>query len=52
MQPVVTEIRRQYKLRGLFFDTRFMHCGIKLADATPYGAERAVKFALRHFAGY
>lgn len=52
MQPVVTEIRRQYKLRALFFDTRFMRCGIKLADATPYGAERAVKFALRHFAGY
>lgn len=52
MQPVVTEIRRQYKLRNLFFDTRFMRCGIKLADATPYGAERAVKFALRHFAGY
>ena len=52
MQPVVTEIRRQYKLRGLFFDTRFMRCGIRLADATPYGAERAVKFALRHFAGY
>lgn len=52
MQPIVTEIRHQYKLRGLFFDTRFMRCGIKLADATPYGAERAVKFALRHFAGY
>lgn len=52
MQPVVTEIRRQYELRGLFFDTRFMRYGIKLADATPYGAERAVKFALRHFAGY
>lgn len=52
MQPVVTEIRRQYKLRNLFFDTRFMRCGIRLADATPYGAERAVKFALRHFAGY
>ena len=52
MQPVVTEIRQQYKLRALFFDTRFMRCGIKLADATPYGAERAVKFALRHFAGY
>ena len=52
MQPVVTEIRRQYKLRALFFDTHFMRCGIKLADATPYGAERAVKFALRHFAGY
>lgn len=52
MQPIVTEIRRQYKLRNLFFDTRFMRCGIKLADATPYGAERAVKFALRHFAGY
>lgn len=52
MQPVVTEIRHQYKLRALFFDTRFMRCGIKLADATPYGAERAVKFALRHFAGY
>lgn len=52
MQPVVTEIRRQYKLRNLFFDTRFMRCGIKLADVTPYGAERAVKFALRHFAGY
>lgn len=52
MQSVVTEIRRQYKLRGLFFDTRFMRCGIKLAAATPYGAERAVKFALRHFAGY
>lgn len=52
MQPIVTEIRRQYKLRNLFFDTSFMRCGIKLADATPYGAERAVKFALRHFAGY
>lgn len=52
MQPVVAEIRRQYKLRSLFFDTRFMRCGIKLANATPYGAERAVKFALRHFAGY
>lgn len=52
MQPVVTEIRHQYKLRGLFFDTRFMRVGIKLADITPYGAERAVKFALRHFAGY
>lgn len=52
MQPVVAEIHRQYKLRGLFFDTRFMRIGIKLADATPYGAERAVKFALRHFAGY
>ncbi len=52
MRPVVAEIRRQYKLRSLFFDTRFMRCGIKLADATPYGAERAVKFALRHFAGY
>lgn len=52
MHPVVTEIRRQYGLRGLFFDTRFIRSGIKLADATPYGAERAVKFALRHFAGY
>ena len=52
MQPVVTEIRRQYKLRTLFFDTRFMRCGIRLADVTPYGAERAVKFALKHFAGY
>ncbi|MEI3377880.1 MAG: NAD(P)/FAD-dependent oxidoreductase [Coriobacteriales bacterium] len=52
MRHVVTELRRQYKLRSLFFDTRFMRCGIKLAGATPYGAERAVKFALRHFAGY
>ena len=52
MKPIVTEIRRQHKLRNLFFDTRFMRCGIKLADATPYGAERAVKFALKHFAGY
>lgn len=45
-------IRREYKTRDVFFNKRFMELGIMAADATPYGRERAVKYALKHFASF
>lgn len=52
MAHEVAQIKRQYFTRDLFFNTRFMTCGLKLADSTSYGSERAVKFALRHFTSF
>lgn len=46
------QIRRQLKTRDLFFNHAFSTIALNAADMTPYGSERAVKFALRHFAGY
>ena len=45
-------IRREYRTRDVFFNKRFMEFGIKAADTTPYGRERAVKYALKHFASF
>lgn len=45
-------IRREYKTRDVFFNKKFMELGIMAADATPYGRERAVKYALKHFASF
>lgn len=52
MAHEVANISRQFRYRDLFFNTRFMTCGLKLADKTHYGSERAVKFALRHFTSF
>lgn len=45
-------IRRQYRTRDLFFSSRFINAALGAARCTPYGDERAVKFALRHMAGF
>lgn len=52
MQREVSKIKRQYRTRNLFFNRAFTTVALNAAKNTPYGAERAVKFALRHFAGY
>lgn len=52
MAGQVKQIRRQYKMRDLFFNNSFTSVALNAADMTPYTSERAVKFALKHFAGY
>lgn len=46
------EVERQYKMRDTFFSKRFMDAALTAADHTPYGTQRAVRFALKHFAGF
>ena len=52
MKSSVIEIERQHRMMGLFYSDSFMNAGLTAAGLTPYGKERALKFALRHFCSY
>ncbi len=52
LKPHVREIARQYRLRNTFYSKSFIDKALDAASKTPYGTERAVRFALRHFAGF
>ena len=45
-------VEREYRTRQLFFNRKFMDSALAAAEKTPYGSERAVKFALRHFCSF
>lgn len=52
MRDAKREVERQYKTRDTFFSKRFMDTALTAADHTPYGTQRAIRFALKHFAGF
>lgn len=52
MAPHVRTIARQYRMRDMFFNRAFMRAGLCAAGHSPYGEERAVKFALKHFVSF
>ena len=52
MAGKVKEITHQRKNVSLFYNRVFMDTALSLAKKTPYGSERAIKFALKHFAGF
>lgn len=52
MEPHVRDVSTQFKRRDLFFSARFINMSLGAAEHTPYGTERAIKFALKHFAGF
>lgn len=52
MQPHVQTVQRQYKTRELFYSERFIDASLGAAAHTPYGTERAIKFALKRFASF
>lgn len=52
MEPHTRIVASQFRRRDLFFSARFINMSLGTAEHTPYGAERAIKFALKHFAGF
>lgn len=52
MKPHVQVIAREFKTRDMFFNRAFMRAGLWFAGHSPYGEERAVKFALKHFVSF
>lgn len=52
MDEHVRSVARELKTRELFYSKRFINASLGAAARTPYGAERAIKFALKHFASF
>ncbi len=52
MDEHVRTVDRELKTRELFYSKRFIDVSLGAATRTPYGAERAIKFALKHFASF
>ena len=52
MRTDAKTVAREYRTRDLFFADRFIDAGLGLAERTPYGSERAVRWALRRFCSF